>query len=67
MSPVWAVPVLLVAIGGVALAALLRGTAETARELAAEVARFGELHASLHRVHHELQQGRSTLRRRRDR
>ena len=66
MSPVWAVPVLLVAIGGVALAALLRGTAESARELAAEVARFGELHASLARVHHELQRGHDTVRRLRD-
>lgn len=67
MSPVWAVPVLLAAIGGVALAALLRGTAETARELATEVARFGELHASLSRVHRELRQGHESLRRRRDR
>ena len=67
MSPVWAVPVLLVAIGGVALAALLRGTAETARELAAEVARFGELHAALNRVRLELAHGHATVQRRRDR
>lgn len=67
MSPVWAVPVLLAAIGGVALAALLRGTAETARELVAEVARFGELHASLHRVHREIRDGHDTARRLRDR
>ena len=66
MSPVWAVPVLLVAIGGVALVALLRGTVESARELATEVARFGELHASLARVHQELQRGHATVRRLRD-
>jgi hypothetical protein len=62
MSLVWIVPVLLAVFGGVALVALLRGTATSARELAAEVARFGELHASLTRVHSELQRGHVTVR-----
>ena len=55
MSPVWAVPVLVLLVGGAALAALLRGTTESARELAAEVARFGELHVALSRVRVDLQ------------
>lgn len=54
MSPVWAVPVLVVAIGGIVLAALARAAHESARELAAEVARFTELHAALARVRTEL-------------
>ena len=67
MSPVWAIPVLVVTIGGLGVLALLRGTAESARELAAEVARFGELHASLSRVRHELHQGHGAVRRLRER
>jgi hypothetical protein len=42
-------------VGGAAVAALLRGTAESARELTSEIARFGELHAALARVRTELQ------------
>lgn len=61
MSPVWVVPFLVAAVGGAGLLALLRGTAESTRELAAEVARFGELHASLARVHQELRRGQQTI------
>ena len=55
MSPVWAVPFLAVIFGGAAMVALLRGTAESARELRAEVARFGELHVALARLRTEVQ------------
>jgi hypothetical protein len=55
MSPVWAVPFLALIFGGAAVTALLRGTAESARELGAEVARFGELHVSLARLRTEVQ------------
>ena len=67
MNPVWLVPILVMVVGGAAMVALLRSTTESARELAAEVARFGELHASLARVRTELQQGTATLRDIRDR
>ena len=63
----WVVPFLVVTIGAMAIVALLRATAESARELAAEVARFGELHASLDRVHRELQRGTASVSRLRDR
>ena len=67
MNPVWLVPILVMVFGGAAMVALLRSTAESARELAAEVARFGELHVALARVRTELQQGSTTLRDIRDR
>ena len=55
MSPVWVVPVIVVLVGSAALLALLKATSESARELASEIARFGELHAALARVRTELQ------------
>ena len=55
MNAVWAVPVIMALVGGAAMVALLRGTSESARDLAAEVARFGELHGSLARLRNELQ------------
>jgi glucose-6-phosphate isomerase len=57
MSPVWAVPVLVFAIGGVALVALLKGAAESARELTAELARFGEVQAAVNQVRSGLERG----------
>lgn len=62
MSAVWAVPVVLLLVGGAAVVALLRGTAESARELTSEIARFGELHAALARVRTELQQTSTGIR-----
>jgi hypothetical protein len=62
VSPVWAVPFLAVLFGGAAMVALLRGTAESARELRDEVARFGELHVALARLRTEVQRGGSALR-----
>ena len=53
MSPIWAVPVFVVAIGGLGIVALLRITADSARELGAEVVRFGELHVALARLRSE--------------
>ena len=61
MSPVWAVPVVVAAMGGAALVALLRGTSESARDLVAEIARFGELHAALARLRTETQRAGDTL------
>jgi hypothetical protein len=67
MSPVWGVPFLVLLVGGAALLALLRGTAEAARELGAEVARFGELHISLARLRTEAQDSSRVVGRLRDR
>ena len=67
MSPVWAVPFLAVLFGGAAMVALLRGTAESAKELRDEVARFGELHVALARLRAEVQRGGSAVRDIRDR
>lgn len=57
MSLVWAIPVVVLLVGSAAAVALVRVTAESARELGQEVARFGELHVVLARVRTELQQG----------
>ncbi|MCU1379972.1 MAG: hypothetical protein JWN29_2955 [Acidimicrobiales bacterium] len=67
MSPVWGVPFLVLLVGGAALIALLRGTAEAARELGTEVARFGELHVSLARLRTEALDSNRVVRRLRDR
>jgi cytochrome c-type biogenesis protein CcmH/NrfF len=67
VSAVWAVPVLAVIFGGAAMVALLRGTAESARELRAEVARFGELHVRLARLRTEVQGSGQAIRDIRDR
>lgn len=50
MTAVWLVPILVLLFGGAAMVALLRTTRESARELGAEVARFGELHVALARL-----------------
>jgi hypothetical protein len=39
----------------------LRGTSESARELAAEIARFGEMHAALGRLRTETQRAGEAL------
>jgi len=56
MSPIWAIPVVVLTIGGAGVIALLRGTSESARELVAEIARFGEMHAALSRLRSETQE-----------
>jgi cytochrome c-type biogenesis protein CcmH/NrfF len=56
MSLVWAVPVVVLLVGAAAAVALVRATAESARELGQEIARFGELHVALTRVRAEIQQ-----------
>ena len=48
-------------MGGAALVALLKGTSESARELAAEIARFGEMHGALARLRAETQRAGETL------
>lgn len=58
MSAVWVVPVLAVLFGGVAVAALLRGAVADTRELAREVARFGELNATMAGIRAELVRAR---------
>jgi hypothetical protein len=60
MDAVWVVPVLAVLFGGFAVAALVRGAADDARELAREVARFGELHQTVVGLRTELARARST-------
>jgi hypothetical protein len=67
MSPVWAVPFLALLFGGAAVVALLRGTLESARDLRAEVARFGELHVALARLRTEVQASSRVVRDIRDR
>ena len=61
MSPVWAVPVVVATVGGAAVVAFLRGTTASARELAAEVVRFGEIHAALSRLRNEIQRSGETV------
>lgn len=61
MNVVWLVPVLVVLLGGAALAALLRVTAEAARAFGAEVARFGELHVALGQLRTDVQESARTL------
>jgi hypothetical protein len=54
-------------MGGAALFALVRGTTESARELAAEIARFGEMHVALTRLRTETQRAGETMTRLRER
>ena len=61
MSPIWAVPVVVLTLGGAGVVALLRGTSESARDLMAEIARFGEMHAALGRLRSETQAAGETL------
>ena len=56
MSLVWAIPFMMALIGGAAVVALVRATADSARELGQEIARFGELHVAVAEVRTELQQ-----------
>lgn len=58
MTLVWVVPMMVLLFGGVALAALCRSAAGSARELGEEIVRFGELHVALARVRTEIQRGR---------
>jgi hypothetical protein len=53
---VWAIPFVVLLVGGAAVVALLRGTIDCARELGMEVVRFGELHASVAQVRSEFQE-----------
>jgi len=56
VSLVWAVPFVVLLVGGAAVAALLRGTVDCGRELGMEIARFGELHTSVAQVRAEFKQ-----------
>ena len=56
MSLVWAIPFVVLLVGGAAVAAVLRGTVDCARELGMEIARFGELHTSVAQVRAEFKQ-----------
>lgn len=62
MELVWVVPVVVLSVGAVGIVALLRESAGAARQLASEVARFGELHVVLARVRAELVRGAATSR-----
>lgn len=61
MAAVWVVPVLAVLFGGAAIAALLRGAANDTRELGREVARFGELNATMAGIRAELARARTNV------
>lgn len=43
MSPIWMVPAIMAVLGGLVIAGLVRQAASAAGELAAEVARLGEI------------------------
>lgn len=60
MHVLWVVPVLTAVIGGVAVATLLRAAVADARDLAREVARFGELHQTVAGLRAELVRSRTT-------
>lgn len=62
MNAVWLVPIFALLLGGIAMAALLRTTADNARKLGAEVARFGELHVALARLRTEAEHSTSAIR-----
>jgi cytochrome c-type biogenesis protein CcmH/NrfF len=54
----WVVPVVVLALGALALTILIRNAAEEGRALAAQINRFGELHVALQRVNQELRRSR---------
>jgi cytochrome c-type biogenesis protein CcmH/NrfF len=58
MDVLWVVPVVVLALGAVAIVALVRGAAEEGRALMADISRFGELHIALARVNRELVRSR---------
>lgn len=60
MSVIWVVPVLALVLGGVAVAALVRAAASDARDLAREVARFGELQTSIAGLRTEIIRARTS-------
>ena len=62
MNAVWLVPIFALLLGGIAMAALLRTTADNARKLGAEIARFGELHVALARLRTEAEHSASAIR-----
>jgi hypothetical protein len=67
VNPLWAVPVVVLTIGGAGVIALLRTTSESARELGAEIARFGEMHAALARLRTQTQETGDSIARLRQR
>lgn len=67
MNPVWLVPLLAALLGGAALVALLRVTVGSARQLGAELARFGELHVSLAALRTDLHESSRVVRQLRER
>jgi hypothetical protein len=67
MNAVWIVPALVVLVGGAAIVALVRGTTDSARELGAEIARFGELHVAMARVRDQIHEAGQTLQHLRER
>jgi cytochrome c-type biogenesis protein CcmH/NrfF len=67
MDVLWVVPVVVLALGAVAIVALVRGAAEEGRALMADISRFGELHIALARVNRELVRTRTIVDELRDR
>ncbi len=67
MDVIWVVPVVVLALGALAIVALARGAAEEGRALMAEISRFGELHLALTKVNRELVRTRDIVEELRDR
>lgn len=62
MSPIWMVPVLVLALGGIAVAVAVRHLAESARELTREVDRLGEIAVAAAVVWDEARRARTSVR-----
>jgi hypothetical protein len=61
MSVLWLVPVAVLVLGTVTIAAMIRGVGQEGRALVAEVARFGEIHLAMARVNDELTRSRAIV------
>jgi len=61
MSVLWLLPVAVLVLGTVTIAAMIRGVGQEGRALVAEVARFGEIHLAMARVNHELARTRVAI------
>lgn len=61
MSPLWAIPAVVLLIGAAAVFALLRAAIDEARQLGREVARFGELRPAVVALRDDLAAARATV------
>ena len=61
MSPLWAIPAVVLLIGATAVYALARAAVEEARELGKEVARFGDVRPALVSLRSEVEAARRSV------